>query len=595
MSIFNVLTMLGGLALFLYGMDLMGNGLTRLSGNRLEQILQKLTTNKYKAVLLGMAVTALIQSSSGTTVMVVGLVNSGIMKLSQAVGVIMGANVGTTVTSWILSLTGLQGDNVFVKLLTPDAFSPVLALIGIIIMMSTKRSSRRNLAEILIGFAILMFGMSTMSGALKPLANMPSFTQLFTYFSNPILGLLMGALLTALIQSSSASVGILQALCATGSVSYGAAFPIIMGQNIGTCITALLSSIGANKNARRAACVHLSFNVIGTTLFMVVFYIVDAFVHFHFLSEAASVFGIAIVHSCFNVLATLVLLPFSRGLERLACLIIRDKDTEFDGEEKAFKLLDARFLDNPTFAVDQAHAVLVKMSELCRDAIVKAIDLIGNYSDEGFKEVELLENRIDRYEDRISSYLVRISGKEMLRRDSRHLTIMLSCVDDFERISDHAINVAIHAQQQAESGGKYSDQAQRELSVYTRAIQEIMELAVEVYRDMDRERATQIEPLEETIDSINKHLAARHIERLRGGRCTIELGLSFADILNNLERVADHCSNVAVNIIEINANSFDRHEYLTRHRQHSSFDVQYRAYRAKYRLPEAEQAPVREI
>ena len=430
MDFFGLLTMLGGLALFLYGMQVLGDGLSKLSGGRLEHILESLTSNRFKAVLLGAGVTAVIQSSSATTVMVVGFVNSGIMKLSQAIGIIMGANIGTTMTSWILSLAGIEGGNFFLKLLKPSSFSPVLALIGVGILMISKKDKQRNIAQILIGFAVLMTGMDTMSGAVKPLADVPEFTSLFMRFTNPILGLLAGTLLTAIIQSSSASVGILQALCMTGAVSYGAAFPIIMGQNIGTCVTALISSIGTSKNAKRAALVHLYFNIIGTMVFMAVFYLINAFVHFSFLSDSANAAGIALIHTTFNVVATMLLLPFANGLEKLACLTVRDDKEEEALDEVAqdIKALDVRFLEQPSLALGHCKSVTYKMAEQAQKAVELSAGLLFSYDSITAENVIKLETNVDRYEDALGDYMVKLSSRHLSELDSQTLSILLHCI-----------------------------------------------------------------------------------------------------------------------------------------------------------------------
>ena len=444
MDFFGVLTMLGGLALFLYGMETMGNGLEKLSGGRLERILEKLTSNPIKAVLLGAGVTAIIQSSSATTVMVVGFVNSGIMKLTQAVGIIMGANIGTTVTSWLLSLTGIESGNFFVQLLKPTSFSPVLALIGVCFIMFSKKEKKKDAGTIMVGFAILMTGMETMSGAVKPLANVPEFTGILTMFSNPVLGMIAGAVLTAIIQSSSASVGILQALCATGAVNFSTALPIIMGQNIGTCVTAMLSGIGASKNAKRAALVHLYFNIIGTVIFMIVFYTINAVVHFSFLDTAASAMGIAVIHSSFNIAATIMLLPFGNGLVKLACLTIPEEKKEAPAqnqEKDAFRLLDQRFLDTPAFAVEQCRQTTIQMAKLARECFFTAVDLLHGYDDEKAARVEALENLVDRYEDELGTYMVKLGGKNLSKSDSHTVSLLLHCIGDFERISDHGMNL----------------------------------------------------------------------------------------------------------------------------------------------------------
>lgn len=564
MDIFSVLTMVGGLALFLYGMQVMGDGLAKVSGGKLERILENLTSNPIKAVLLGAGVTAVIQSSSATTVMVVGFVNSGIMKLNQAVGIIMGANIGTTVTSWILSLSGLQGDNVFVKLCKPSSFSPLLAVIGVIFLLFIKDEKKKDIGAIMVGFAVLMFGMETMSDAVKPLANVPEFTGILTAFSNPILGMIAGAVLTAIIQSSSASVGILQALCVTGAVSYGVAIPIIMGQNIGTCVTALLSSIGATKNAKRAARVHLYFNIIGTVVFMVLFYTVNAVVGFSFLGTATNAAGIAVIHSLFNVFATMLLLPFGKGLEKLACLTIRDdvQPAEVEEERKELQLLDSRFLEKPAFAMEQSVHVANKMAEESKRTLFTAMDLLWNYTEDGAKKVGELENLVDQYEDELGTYLVKLSRQNLSVHDSHTLSIVLHCIGDFERISDHAINIMEAAQEMHDKKLIFSPKAEEELKVFSRAVQDIVEKAYAVFRDQDEKLAQKVEPLEAVVDELNQEVKKRHIRRLREGKCTIELGFILSDITTSLERVADHCSNIAVCVTQVREDTYDTHGYL---------------------------------
>lgn len=564
MDIFSVLTMVGGLALFLYGMQVMGDGLAKVSGGKLERILENLTSNPIKAVLLGAGVTAVIQSSSATTVMVVGFVNSGIMKLNQAVGIIMGANIGTTVTSWILSLSGLQGDNVFVKLCKPSSFSPLLAVIGVIFLLFIKDEKKKDIGAIMVGFAVLMFGMETMSDAVKPLANVPEFTGILTAFSNPVLGMIAGAVLTAIIQSSSASVGILQALCVTGAVSYGVAIPIIMGQNIGTCVTALLSSIGATKNAKRAAMVHLYFNIIGTVVFMVLFYTVNAVVGFSFLGTATNAAGIAVIHSLFNVFATMLLLPFGKGLEKLAYLTIRDdvQPAEVEEERKELQLLDSRFLEKPAFAMEQSVHVANKMAEESKRTLFTAMDLLWNYTEDGAKKVGELENLVDQYEDELGTYLVKLSRQNLSVRDSHTLSIVLHCIGDFERISDHAINIMEAAQEMHDKKLIFSPKAEEELKVFSRAVQDIVEKAYAVFRDQDEKLAQKVEPLEAVVDELNQEVKKRHIYRLREGKCTIELGFILSDITTSLERVADHCSNIAVCVTQVREDTYDTHGYL---------------------------------
>ena len=564
MDIFGILNLLGGLALFLYGMSAMGDGLVQLSGGRLEKILEKLTQKKIMAVLLGLLVTAVIQSSSATTVMVVGFVNSGIMNLSQAVGIIMGANIGTTVTSWLLSLTGLQGSNLFLKLLKPSSFSPVLAAIGVILTMTAREDDRKkNIGTIFVGFAILMFGMEAMSSSVSPLAKNEKFTGVLTAFSNPILGMLAGAALTAIIQSSSASVGILQALCMTGAVSFVTAIPIIMGQNIGTCVTALLSGVGASKNARRASLIHLYFNLIGTLLFLVVFYTLNSFLHFSFLLTPASAADIAVIHSLFNIGCTIVLFPFSNVLVKLAQLTIPDgKEAAQDTRPAALQALDERFLDRPGFAMNLCKEAVDHMADLARNSFQLAMGLLDNFSEKDLQRVIAMEQESDSYEDTLGTYLVKLSGKDLSKADSRTLSILLHCINDFERISDHAINVAESAQELRDKGLALSEDSRKELAVYGKAVSDILDLTVSVFAADDTDRARSVEPLEEVIDTLSIEMRQRHIIRLRKGACSLEAGLILEDLLTGYERVSDHCSNVAVCLIEVHANEYDTHEYL---------------------------------
>ena len=589
MDIFGILNLVGGLALFLYGMSAMGDGLVQLSGGRLEKILEQLTKKKIMAVLLGLMVTAIIQSSSATTVMVVGFVNSGIMNLSQAVGIIMGANIGTTVTSWLLSLTGIQGSSFFLKLLKPSSFSPVLAAIGVILTMTAGEDDRKkNIGTILVGFAILMFGMEAMSSAVSPLAKDEKFTGILTAFSNPILGTLAGAALTAIIQSSSASVGILQALCVTGAVSFGTAIPIIMGQNIGTCVTALLSGVGASKNARRASLIHLYFNLIGTLLFLVVFYTLNSFLHFPFLAQTAGAADIAVIHSLFNVGCTIILFPFSNVLVKLATLSIPDgKDTQTDTRPAALQALDERFLDRPGFAMNLCKEAVDHMADLARNSFQLAMGLLVNFSEKDLQTVIAMEQEADSYEDTLGTYLVKLSGRDLSKADSRTLSILLHCINDFERISDHAINVAESAQELRDKGLSLSPDSQSELAVYSRAVGDILDLTVSVFAADDTQRAKSVEPLEEVIDSLSLEMRQRHIERLRRGACSLEAGLILEDILTGYERVSDHCSNVAVCLIEVHADEYDTHEYLNLTTKGSDpwFRQEYAKKRQEYLLP----------
>lgn len=591
MDIFMLLSLIGGLALFLYGMHIMGDGLSRASGGKLERILEKLTSNPIKAVLLGAGVTAVIQSSSATTVMVVGFVNSGIMKLHQAVGIIMGANIGTTATSWILSLTGIESSNIFIKLLKPSSFSPVLAVIGVIFIMFSKKEKLHDVGKILVGFAILMTGMSSMSAAVEPLADVPQFTNILTMFSNPILGMIAGLVLTAIIQSSSASVGILQALCATGTLTYATALPIIMGQNIGTCVTAMLSSVGASKNARRAALVHLYFNMIGTFLFMTVFYLINAFVPFAFLGHSANAVGIAVIHSVFNIVATLVLLPFGQGLVKLACLTVRQDEEEKENLEipDEFALLDERFLDKPSLALDHCRTVTNNMADLSKKALFESFSQLVSYSPDRVQRIYSMEDRVDKYEDVLGSYLLKISSKDLSEKDSETLSMLLHCIGNFERISDHACNLTEAAKEMFDKGLHFSDKATLELNIFTDALREIINTTFESFKNQDVELAGTVEPLEEVIDDLNMELKARHVRRLTNGKCTIELGFVHSDITTNYERVADHCSNIAVCLIQIKQEGFDTHEYLDtiKRENNKQFEDRYKQFKEKYRLPES--------
>lgn len=589
MDVFSVLTMIGGLALFLYGMHTMSDGLSKLSGGHLEKILEKLTSGPVRAVLLGAGVTAIIQSSSATTVMVVGFVNSGIMKLSQAIGIIMGANVGTTITSWILSLSGIEGSNFFLQLLKPSSFSPLLAVVGVAMLMFSKEEKKRDVGNILAGFAVLMFGMDTMSESVAPLANVPEFTSILTMFSNPFMGILAGALLTAIIQSSSASVGILQALSVTGAVSFSSAVPIILGQNIGTCVTALISAAGANKNARRASFVHLYFNIIGSLLFMIVFYTANAVVGFDFMNQAVGPANIAVVHSIFNLSATLVLLPFTKLLEKLAYITIPDGPGVKPGEAReTYTLLDERFLSRPGFAITQCKNVASEMADLALKAFVISLELITEYNEEKAKEVIRLEDEVDRYEDELGSYLLKLSDNEVTSKDSRTMNLILHCMNDFERISDHAVNIMDSAREMHEKRLIFSDKAQKELQIYSEALKDILYMAVYTFQKEHLPTAYEIEPLEEVIDHLSEKLRDKHINRMRKGKCTIEMGFVLTDITTNFERVADHCSNIGICLIEVSKNEYETHGYVLNVKEQdiAEFNEKCLHYEQKYMLPE---------
>ena len=557
MSIFNVFTLLGGLALFLYGMDVMGKALEKQAGSKLHSILEKLTANPFKGFLLGLVVTAIIQSSSATTVMVVGFVNSGFMTLSQAIGIIMGANVGTTVTAWILSLSGIQGDSFFMTLMKPSSFAPILAFIGILLYMAAKQEKKKNIGVILLGFTILMTGMDLMSGAVKPLANVPEFTQLFTLFTNPVLGLLVGALLTAVIQSSSASVGILQALSVTGAVTYGSALPIIMGQNIGTCITAILSCFGANKNARRTAVVHLYFNVIGSLGFMIIFYSLNAIIGFEFINDSINAAGIAVIHTLFNVTATAILLPLNRVLEKLAYLTIKD-----DEQKEKFQILDERLINTPAIAIEQSKIALRKMASEASDALNKSVSLLDKWNEETSVLIAEKEAKIDRYEDNLGTYLLKVSAQDLSLKDSKELTKILHIIGDFERLGDHALNISKLSKEMHEKDVEFSTQANEEIRVLKNAVLEIVSLTMDAFVNEDSKVALRVEPLERVIDEIAREIKNLHIERLKNNHCTIELGFSLSELLNNCKRIADHCSNIAIAIIEAEGDSFAPHGYV---------------------------------
>lgn len=581
MSIFEILTLLGGLAIFLFGMQVMGDGLERRGGGKLKSILESMTSNKFKGVLLGLGVTAIIQSSSATTVMVVGFVNSGIMRLSQAISVIMGANIGTTVTAWLLSLSGIEGDNTIIQLLKPSSFSPVLAVIGIVFMMFLKNPKKKDTGAILVGFAVLMTGMDMMSGAVAGLKHNESFTSILTLFTNPFFGVLAGALLTAIIQSSSASVGILQALSSTGQITFGSAIPIIMGQNIGTCITAILSAIGANKNAKRVSVVHLSFNIIGTICFMVLFYVLHWILDFGFINDSVNAASIAVLHSIFNIFATVIMFPFTKGLEKLSMMIIRDND-----KKEQQSVLDERLLSTPPVAIVQAKNVADKMAFIAKDSLIRAMELIGNYDEKEAESIREDESRVDEYEDILGTYLVKLSRESLSQDDSHEISNLLHCIGDFERISDHAVNIVESAEEIAEKKIVFSPEAQRELEVVKAALTEILENTFKAFETENLELAMKIEPLEQIIDTLKTKLRANHITRLQADNCTIETGFVFSDLLTNIERTADHCSNIGVCLISVAHDSFDTHEYLHHVKEggESNFNEVYALYKEKYSI-----------
>jgi phosphate:Na+ symporter len=579
MNLFDVFYLLGGLAMFLFGMHLMGESLERQAGRRLKSILGQLTNKPLKGVLLGTAVTAVIQSSSATTVMVVGFVNSGIMQLNQAIPVIMGANIGTTITSWILSLTGIRSDSLLMTLLKPSTFSPLIAFAGIVLLLTSRR--RRDTAGIMLGFSVLMFGMEQMSAAVAGLAEVPAFRELLVLFTNPLFGVAVGALVTAIIQSSSASVGILQAIANTGSLTYGAALPIIMGQNIGTCITAILSSIGANRNAKRVGMVHLYFNLIGTGVFLSVFYVLDWLIGFTFTALPINAFGIAVAHTSFNIGTVILLYPMRSLLEWLARKTIRDSK-----ESEKMELLDQRLLNTPSVAIEQCRRLTVDMANLAQQAFLLADGLLDQYDAKAATEVEEIEQTVDRYEDRLGAYLLQVSALHLSEYESKEVSKLLYGIGDFERISDHAVNLTEVAQELHTKNIGFSPEAQVETSTMRAAVKEIMALTVKVFDTNNQELARKVEPLEEVVDVLRETIKANHIERLRTGTCTIELGFVLSDLLTNLERISDHCSNIAVNVMEqTGRGGLESHAYL--HELHegapnSSFRMQYEAYLNKY-------------
>ena len=580
MDIFDALSLIGGLCLFLFGMNIMGDALERRAGSALRTLLSRLTTNKMTGFLTGLGVTSVIQSSSATTVMVVGFVNSGLMDLKQAINVIMGANVGTTVTAWLLSLSGIESENFFVQLLKPTSFTPVLALVGIILYMFCNGSKKKDTGAILLGFATLMCGMDTMSSAVSGLSEVEEFRNLFLMFQNPVLGVLAGALLTAIIQSSSASVGILQALAITGQVSYGAAIPIIMGQNIGTCITAMLSSIGTNKNAKRAAVVHLSFNVIGTMVWLSVFCVVKYIFSPALLDQSASLVGIAVAHSAFNILCTALLLPMSGVLEAVAKKIIPDaKTSEKDVE------LDERLLDTPPLALESCRRVTAEMGELSVSAMKESIKILTLYTDKLAEDIREKEEKTDRYEDMLGTYLVKLSSNRVSDADSAEVTELLKMIGDFERISDHAVNVLESAEELRQKGLSFSEAAMDELRSLTGAVGEILDLSMDAFVRSDLEAAAKVEPLEQVVDDLKESMRTRHMIRLQRGECSIDAGFVWSDLLTDLERVADHCSNIAGCVLDAARNNVGLHEALREFRvDNQEFMDQYDRFAGRYAL-----------
>ena len=586
MTVHDILTMLGGLAVFMFGMHTLSAALEKLAGGRLEHWLEKMTSNPFKGVALGAGVTALIQSSAATTVMLVGFVNSGIMKLSQAIGVIMGANIGTTATGWILSLSSVSGSGI-AAIFNPENFTPVLALIGIVLVMFMKSDKKKTVGTILLGFSLLMFGMNTMSSAAEGLKDNEAFANIMVMFSNPFLGVLVGALLTAVLQSSSVSIGILQTLSnKTGTITYSIALPIILGQNIGSCVTALISSVGANKSAKRVAIVHLYFNIIGTVVFLSLFYLVNGLLDLPFMSDQLNSTGIAVIHTFFNVLATALFLPFTKQLEKLACLTVRDKPGD---EELEIPILDKRFLKTPAVAIEQCKHVAFKMAKLTKKTLLMSMDLVKKYDKDTAQIIVDNENTIDIYEDKIGSYILQVASKDLSVTDSAIVSNLLHSIGDLERISDHAVNIKEAAEEMYDKKIKFSNAAKTEISVMIDAVTEILDKAVTSFVNMDIDMAKRVEPLEDVIDVLRTDLKNRHVNRLRDGRCTIELGFILQDLLTNFERVSDHCSNIAVCLIQIKENSLDTHEYMNELKRldKSEFMDEFNIYKTKYVLPDS--------
>ncbi len=584
MYILKIVSLLGGLALFLYGMDVMGKSLERLAGGKLPALLAKMSSTVFRGFLLGLAVTAVIQSSSATTVMVVGFVNSGIMTLQQAIGVIMGSNLGTTVTAWILSLTQLEGDSFIIQLFKPSTLSPLLGTIGIVLYMFTKSEKKQGIGTIFLGFMALMTGMDLMSSSMKFLENEAWFAELMVSFSNPLLGILAGAVLTALIQSSSASVGILQSLCATGTVPLGTAIPIILGQNIGTCVTAMISTVGANRNARRTALVHLYFNCVGVAIFLIFFYGIGAFFPWEFLKQAADPMSIALFHTCFNVAATAVLLPMNKLLLKLAYLTIPAEPVH-----QAPVLLDERLLATPAVAIQRSFEIAGRMASDAEEAMSLAMELTREFSEEKLAKVRQLEDETDKYEDALGSYLVKLTGHELSGSENQLLNTLLYTLSDVERIADHAVSIGRSGQEMSQKNIVFSDAAQAELKVLTSAVMDTIRSTLAAYRDEDLEKAMQVEPLEQTVDALVKEVKARHIRRLRDGQCTVEYGFVLEDLLTAFERSADHCSNVAVEMLQAAEGKMDAHEYLNalksgQLRESAAYSDLYRKYRQQYAL-----------
>lgn len=588
MYILKLISLLGGLALFLFGMDVMGKALERQAGGKLQTILAKMSSNVFKGFFLGLAVTAVIQSSSATTVMVVGFVNSGIMALKQAVGVIMGANVGTTVTAWILSLTALEGESLLVQIFKPTTLAPLLGIVGIVLYMFTKSEKKQGIGTILLGFTTLMTGMSLMSDSMAFLENEKWFADLMVSFTNPILAIIVGAVLTGVIQSSSASVGILQSLCSTGLVTGGVALPIILGQNIGTCVTALISTIGANRNARRAAMVHLYFNLLGVIIFAAVFYGVGAFIPWGFLTETMSEVNIAIIHTTFNVITTIIMLPLHGVLEKLATLSVPE-----DKEPESTALLDERLIATPAVAIQRAQEIAADMAQTASQALDGAIGLLEKFDSKGLESVKALENKTDEYEDALGTYLVQLTGTKLSVHDNRQLNILLYTISDVERIADHAVSIGKAGEEIYKKDIAFSDAAKKELKVLSEAVQAVVKSTVTAYCGGDLENARRVEPQEQVVDSLVKEIKSRHVRRLRNGQCKVEYGFVLEDLLTSFERVADHCSNIAVEMLQVSEGKLEAHEYLTALKageltESAKFDERFEKYRKQYTFPDEE-------
>ena len=587
--LFKIISLLGGLALFLFGMDVMGKSLERTAGGKLQTILAKMSSNVFKGFLLGMGVTAVIQSSSATTVMVVGFVNSGIMTLKQAVGVIMGSNIGTTVTGWILSLSGLEGDSFLIRFFKPSTLAPLIGIIGIALFMFTGNEKKKSIGTICLGFMALMTGMEIMGDSMAFLENEAWFANLMISFSNPLLGILFGAVLTAILQSSSASIGILQGLCSTGVVTFGAAIPIILGQNIGTCVTAVLGAMGANRNARRTALVHLLFNLVGVLLFVVFFYGLGLFIDWQFLANPVAAWDIAVVHTCFNLAATAVLMPMNGLLVKLAYLFIPKEQTP-----QEITLLDPRLLATPSVAIHRTLEVTVEMATIAREAMETAAGLLDGFTEEGFRTVTELEEKTDKYQDTISAYLLKLSGTKLSVEDNRILNTILYSISDIERIADHALNVAEAAREVKEKNITFSEQAQSELAVLKKAVTDIIARVVKAYTNMDMTQAMKVEPQEQVIDELVRNIKSRHIRRLRDGKCSALYGFVLEDILTAFERSADHCSNIAVELLQVAEGKLETHEYLNALKsgvlqESAKFTERFRRYQARYTFPEEEE------